>query len=1275
MAKLSENPYEHVALLRYNNAESRKRRKESTWNWTDARIADPITPEEDEEEIRSIYEKLALNENYNRQFQAIVDKQLDEGMSFEDISRGTGLDVEEIRKYADTHRPGYGVSEPKSVTDRIKQAKDVVELSASRLSTGIVKDFAGLYDLVSPGHGTNRVTKGFDEAIKGYDEMARERDVEAAYKVGNVVGEVGSYFIPGAVVGKAAKGGRLAAASTKLGKGGTASKIAGEVINPANLATDLYASGKQLGEAAGHGEDISAGRVAGEVGLGLAGAAVPNLARAVDRNFLTATPELKRLVANNAFFVLRQADIAQRAQKAAATKAAKTDPLEALKQEARKYKSAEEFVNSQKAVYHGTNADITDFGQLKGGRERGEFSATNSLFASENPELARAYGKNLLEGRNTGKVLDTTTLGNKLDPNERVIPDEFADYKTNPILEPRDRRVLEESYFKSGTPSNITIDHLPNIQEYFRSKGYSAIQIPRASDVSGKATEMVIIDPSKIRTRQQLTDLYNQAHAEAPQAANKLAKEAAEKVAKTGKKGAKAAGKTVPTSTPSSNLADMGGGETRVVSAAAKAERDAIRSALIPEGIDDVATYETVEGGLLKTLEDRAVAALDNDLDGVVRGLLGEGPLPPDVPAGALYRGALERLQEMGDVARYRQLATSDSTVAKTVGTALGREIAAFGTFNSEESLEQAIRTIQAARKKVNMPNLSDDEVGELMEMNTALKQARRRAEQTFNEGVGEQSIADDYGALRVAYDTLVHAKSSPSYANKMEVALAYARATKQDPTKTLLDITGLSKTLATTLDAPPLFRQGWKLMATHPTKWLKVAKKAVPTYFKVLFSPGQKDGHLARIYAEVASRANALNGMYKRMGVPIYGSTPKLRLEQLPNSDFLNKAPFFRRFTMASEAGFTAVEQYTMAELSDLYLKMAADAGVDLSKKSEVQAIGKLVNALANKSGIDKYGAGKQALNNVFFSPAMMKSNFDVLTAHQFMAGGTSKFTRRQARKNLLKIMATGTAILGTAKLAQEMGINKDLKVDFDPRSANFGRIQVKNTRFDVTGGFAPMATLMARMATGETKSSLSGNVKSLNADSYGALTGEDIVTTFFANKLSPAARTIYDWKFKGEDIDGNKMTPARAASTLTLPLILRNIGELKGRKDAASGLLVMFAEGFGIGTNTYSMSSNWNNSNGKALTAFKAKVGDKKFKEADEVFTDAWNRWYETVAKDESFWKWDLNRRERYVSDKKDELTKAVMEEYGFTYKSEQKSDTQKREEESFDQKYKIR
>jgi hypothetical protein len=199
----------------------------------------------------------------------------------------------------------------------------------------------------------------------------------------------------------------------------------------------------------------------------------------------------------------------------------KTDPQASLKQEARKYKSAEEFVNSQKPVYHGTNADLTDISQLQSGRQRGEYSnGTRSVFASENPELASKYGKNVLEGRNTGKVLDTTKLGDPYDPNKLVVPKEFSDYKTNPLLDATDKRVLENSYFKGGTPSNIVIDHKPNIQEYFKSKGYSAIQIPRASDVAGSATEMTIIDPTKVKTRQQLTDLYNQAHAkhQAPEA-------------------------------------------------------------------------------------------------------------------------------------------------------------------------------------------------------------------------------------------------------------------------------------------------------------------------------------------------------------------------------------------------------------------------------------------------------------------------------------------------------------------------------------------------------------------------------------------------------------------------------------------------------------------------------------------------------------------------------------------------------------------------------------
>lgn len=191
----------------------------------------------------------------------------------------------------------------------------------------------------------------------------------------------------------------------------------------------------------------------------------------------------------------------------------KPNILEPLKQKALKYKSADEFVNSHSPVYHGTNADLTDISQLQSGRQRGEYSnGTRSIFASENPELASKYGKNVLEGRNTGKVLDTTKLGDPHDPNKMVIPKEFSDYATNPILDSTDRRVLENSYFKGGTPSNIVIDHKPNIQEYFRGKGYSAIQIPRGSDVSGPATEMSIIDHNAIKTRQQLTDLYNQTH-------------------------------------------------------------------------------------------------------------------------------------------------------------------------------------------------------------------------------------------------------------------------------------------------------------------------------------------------------------------------------------------------------------------------------------------------------------------------------------------------------------------------------------------------------------------------------------------------------------------------------------------------------------------------------------------------------------------------------------------------------------------------------------------
>ena len=168
-------------------------------------------------------------------------------------------------------------------------------LSVGRVGTGIVEGFAGLYDMAAERSlnptKSNRVTKASVKKAEEIDKLAKDLQMEDAYKVGNVVGEVGSYFLPG---GLAAKGGKAAKLSTKA-----TTKIddilriaqktprlrkfiqegAEELLDPKNLEKELELTGRYMGQDAAREEHLDKGDVAENVGQSVFGAFLPAGAR------------------------------------------------------------------------------------------------------------------------------------------------------------------------------------------------------------------------------------------------------------------------------------------------------------------------------------------------------------------------------------------------------------------------------------------------------------------------------------------------------------------------------------------------------------------------------------------------------------------------------------------------------------------------------------------------------------------------------------------------------------------------------------------------------------------------------------------------------------------------------------------------------------------------------------------------------------------------------------------------------------------------------------
>lgn len=676
-------------------------------------------------------------------------------------------------------------------------------------------------------------------------------------------------------------------------------------------------------------------------------------------------------------------------------------------------------------------------------------------------------------------------------------------------------------------------------------------------------------------------------------------------------------------------------GTQKVAGQAKTTEARAISEGLTEE-MEGLATYGTT------TWDDQAQRAVDimnTDYEAAKRIAKGLQPPPEGVLGNAVYKGVENRAVREGDAQLLRELAQAP-TASRTSRAA--QELGVLGARDPESPLV-AMKEIMEARKTsglaVSHP-LSKQEA----ETITNLAKQTADAKATLAGGGSKKA----YGDARVAFDNYINdlrlAASRPKLKESLQTLGFYGKTVKK--------AAGLAKSLVATLDNSVIGRQGWKTLMTNPRNW---AKNSLKSFKDIADTYGGKEV-LDHVHADMVSRDNALNGLYKTAGLDVYGAKKSFLEEAFPVSfQKLSGSKVGRQILKpfkASEVAFTAWQQRTRADLFDQYIDLARKTGVDLGSKKEVAAIGKMVNSLTSRGHLGRTGERfAEGFNIAFFAPKLVKSNVDVLGGHIITGAGGSSFVRKQAAKNLLKIAVGSAAALKLAEAATGG------KVEADPRSSNFGKIQVGSTRFDLSGGMAGLLTLGSRVITDTTKSSNTGEVKKLNTGEFGSQTTWDVILGFAENKLSPGARSFVDWK-KGEDFNGNKPTIASTVKNLTMPLIIQQYGELKNDPNSANIVAAMIAEGLGISANTYSMTSNWNANNGKKISAFKEKVSKETFEAANKDFNNQFNDWYTQVSKNDKFWSLPIEQRESLVTKKKNDLTNEVLESRGFKYKTPKKS-----------------
>ena len=465
---------------------------------------------------------------------------------------------------------------------------------------------------------------------------------------------------------------------------------------------------------------------------------------------------------------------------------------------------------------------------------------------------------------------------------------------------------------------------------------------------------------------------------------------------------------------------------------------------------------------------------------------------------------------------------------------------------------DRAKENFQSAQSA--MGTVSKEEAAQIVRLSKIASDARDAIESGGNRL--------DYGAARVAYENYVNdlKGANASIKTLLKNHAQELKTTWQDNkskavwdagTGALKTITDNSIAMVASLDNSFLGRQGLKTLMTHPSAWWPGAKASFSDFANTL---GGKNAHDAMM-ADIVSRPNYLNGEYQRAKIIA------LTEEQFPTT-LPERIPVVGRVFKASEAAFTGSGMRMRTDLYDLLSTKAKENGVDMTNKAQAESLGKLINSLTSRGQWGNRGQSG-AIRLILWAPKMLKGNIDVLTAHNFTAGLESKFARKEAVVNLLKIVAETATLMSIANAL------KPGSAELDPKSTDFGKIKVGETRFDITGGAASIVTLAARLLTNSSKNTQTGLVTEYGTG-FGQRTLFDALIDFITNKTPPTTSVVVSW-LKGKDREGEPFTGGNATYRAFTPISLQNAIKAKDdvSADKVAGVLVDL---IGINANSYS-------------------------------------------------------------------------------------------------------
>ena len=396
-----------------------------------------------------------------------------------------------------------------------------------------------------------------------------------------------------------------------------------------------------------------------------------------------------------------------------------------------------------------------------------------------------------------------------------------------------------------------------------------------------------------------------------------------------------------------------------------------------------------------------------------------------------------------------------------------------------------------------------------------------------------------------------------------------------------VLETLNVPRTLLTTFDLSYSLRQGAMLVPANP----KIAFGAFKSQLKA-FGSSQ-----AAFEVDNAIRNGKYANLKDRVGLRRSATDARLFTgEEQFRSSLAKRIPGFGRVISATERAATTYINKLRSDVFDYHANKWEGTGKTLE---DYRQLADFVNKSTGWGNIGKLDNVNTIMNATFFSPRFSISRIQA----PFTAFTADAPTRKIIASNLVAFVGAGLSALGLAALA-------GASVETDPRSADFGKGKIGNTRVDFWAGEIQIARLVAQMITGQRKPTGRVEPDIKEADRF------DTVLRFLQTKLAPVPGLALDI-IKGETFVGDKLKPdaetiKEQAFQRMVPLVIQDVADAIRFQGLEAGVAVTLPATLGISVQTYKENEGTKIANYKDLVsreAFGRKWNDLTKPEQDKM------------------------------------------------------------------------